>query len=96
MTEGDPSWAGALAGTAYGLPVYHITEPEIKEQVDPALYDQEVGMMEMVLDVEALGQAVRKVRERNSEGAPSVAGPGAVPRSGPPSGPDLDSIPPLV
>ena len=96
MTEGDPSWAGALAGIAYGLPVYHITEPEIKEQVDPALYDQEIGITEMVLDVEQIGEAVRKVRERNSEGALSVAQPSAVPRSSPPSGQDLDSIPPLV
>ena len=29
VTEGDPAWAGALAGTALRLPVYHITEPEI-------------------------------------------------------------------
>ena len=30
VTEGDPSWAGVLAGVSLELPVYHITEPEIK------------------------------------------------------------------
>lgn len=64
MTEGDPSWAGALAGTALGLPVFHVTELEIKGQVDAGLYDQEAGVAEMVLDLPAIQDAVRKVRER--------------------------------
>jgi len=64
MTEGDPSWAGALAGTALGLPVYHVTEQEIKDQVDAGLYDQEAGVAEMVLDLPVIQDAVRKVRER--------------------------------
>lgn len=68
MTEGDPSWAGALAGTALGLPVYHVTEDEIKAQVDSTLYDEEVGMAEMVLDVDQIREAVKTVRERSSNG----------------------------
>jgi hypothetical protein len=64
MTEGDPSWAGALAGTALGLPVYHVTEQEIKGQVDAGLYDQEAGVAEMVLDLPVIQDAVKKVRER--------------------------------
>ena len=27
VTEGDPAWAGVLAGVRLDLPVYHITEP---------------------------------------------------------------------
>ncbi len=69
MTEGDPSWAGALAGIALGLPVFHVTENEIKCQVDPALYDEEVGVAEMVLDVPMIQDAVRKVRERTTGGS---------------------------
>ena len=68
MTEGDPSWAGALAGTALGLPVFHVTEDEIKGQVDSTLYDEEAGMAEMVLEVDQIGEAVRAVRERSSNG----------------------------
>ena len=30
VTEGDPSWAGVLAGISLELPVFHIVEPEIK------------------------------------------------------------------
>lgn len=63
VTLGDPSYAGALAGVQLGLPVYHILEPELKAQVDPKVYQQQVGMMEMVLDVPTLIAPLRKMRE---------------------------------
>ena len=67
MTQGDPTWAGALAGQALGLPVYHIIEPEIKAAVDSAVYEAEVGVAEMVMDeAEAIVEAVREVRQRNT------------------------------
>jgi betaine reductase len=62
VTEGDPSWAGALAGTALGLPVYHITEEAVKSQVAPEVYEEHVTLMEMVLEVDAIAQAVQEVR----------------------------------
>ena len=65
MTEGDPSWAGALAGVSLNLPVFHVTEDEIKSQSDPELYEDEVGLAEMVLDVDSITESVRKVRSRN-------------------------------
>ena len=52
VTNGDPTFAGPLTGVQLGLTVYHICEPEIKAEVDPAVYDEQVGMMEMVLDVD--------------------------------------------
>lgn len=64
MTEGDPSWAGVLAGVALGLPVYHVTEDEVKSQIDPDLYDEEIGIAEMVLAVDEIRDSARKVRER--------------------------------
>ena len=67
VTEGDPTWAGALAGAALGLPVYHIIEPDIKAVVDSAVYESEVGVAEMVMDeAEAIVEAVREVRQRNA------------------------------
>ena len=63
VKEGDPSWAGALAGTQLGLPVYHITEPEVRAQVPPEVYDEHVALMTMVLDVDSIAQAVREVRD---------------------------------
>ena len=40
VINGDPSWAGPLAGVAMDLPVYHIMEPEIKAQIEPELYKE--------------------------------------------------------
>ena len=44
VTQGDPSWAGVLAGIGLNLPVYHVTEAEIKEQVDPQVYEDHIGL----------------------------------------------------
>jgi glycine reductase len=62
VKEGDPSWAGALAGKQLGLAVYHITEPEVKAQIPPEIYDEHVALMSMVLDVDGIVAAVRDVR----------------------------------
>ena len=67
VNQGDPSWAGALAGAALGLPAYHITEPEIKAQIDAATYEREVGVIDMVLDGEAISRAVREARGDSRE-----------------------------
>ena len=64
VTEGDPTWAGPLAGEALGLPVYHITEAEIRDQVDADLFDEELGGVDMVLDVDDIASAIREVRDR--------------------------------
>lgn len=63
VTEGDPSWVGPLAGIALGLPVYHVMEPEVKNQFDPQVYKTQVAIMESVLETDEVIQAVRKVRE---------------------------------
>lgn len=44
VTNGDPTFAGPLTGVQLGLTVYHICEPEIKAEVDPAVYDEQVGI----------------------------------------------------
>lgn len=62
VTEGDPAWAGALAGVALRLPVYHVTEPAIAAQVPAEVYEREVGLAAMVLDTEAIAQALQEVR----------------------------------
>ena len=64
VREGDPTWAGALAGADLGLPVFHVTESQIRDQVDPNVYDAEVGLAEMALDVVEIAQAVEEVRQQ--------------------------------
>ena len=63
VTEGDPTWAGPLAGEALGLPVFHVIEAEVKSQVDPLVYQAEVGIAELALEEpERIVAAVREVR----------------------------------
>jgi betaine reductase len=69
VTEGDPSWAGALAGTALGLPVYHVTEEVVKNQVAPEVYEEHIALMEMVLEVDEIAQAVQDVRATTGQRA---------------------------
>ncbi len=63
VTKGDPTFAGPLAGVPLGLPVYHILEDCIKALVDPETYQQQVGMMEFVLNKEAITVAMEKLRQ---------------------------------
>ncbi len=62
VTEGDPSWAGALAGVSLGLPVYHVMEEAVKHQVAPEVYEEHVSLMEMVLEAGDIASAVQDVR----------------------------------
>lgn len=64
VSAGDPTYAGPLAGIALGLRVYHMVEDEMKNECDPTVYDEQCGMMEMVLDVDAIKQEVGTVREQ--------------------------------
>ena len=64
VTNGDPTWAGPLAGVQLGLTVYHICEDEIKSEVDAGVYDEQVGMMEMVMDVPAIHEEMENIRSQ--------------------------------
>ncbi len=67
VAAGDPTFAGPLAGIALGLAVYHMVEPEIKDECDAAVYDEQCGMMEMVLDVDAIIGEVKAIRDEYSK-----------------------------
>ena len=62
VIAGDPAYAGALTGVQLGLPAYHILEPEIKQEIDPAVYEANIGMMEMVLSVADIVKEVSSIR----------------------------------
>jgi betaine reductase len=63
---GDPSWAGPLAGAQLGLPVYHILEDEVRDAVPAEVWEEQVGLMVDVLEVDAIADAVREFREQAS------------------------------
>jgi glycine/sarcosine/betaine reductase complex component A len=60
VTMGDPAYVGPLAGVQLGLPVVHILEEDVKEQVDAGVYDEQVGLLEMTLDIEQVREAAQK------------------------------------
>lgn len=66
VANGDPTFAGPLAGVQLGLSVYHVFEDEIRAEADPAAWEEQISMMEMVLDPEALSTAVAAMRKEFS------------------------------
>jgi betaine reductase len=64
VTIGDPSFVGPLAGVQLGLPVFHILEDDIKAQIDPAVWDEQLALLEVALDVDDIRQSMANVRER--------------------------------
>ena len=67
VTAGDPTFAGPLAGVSLGLRVYHVCEPELKEEFDEEVYEEQVGMMEMVLNVDEIIEEMAAIREQYSK-----------------------------
>ena len=63
LKSGDPSYAGALAGIALGIPSYHILEPLIVGQVDPALYDRELALSALAMDVDEVIAPMKSLRD---------------------------------
>ena len=61
VSTGDPTFAGPLAGVPLGLKAYHIFE--LKDMVDATVYDEQISMMEMVLDVDAIVEEIKTYRK---------------------------------
>jgi glycine reductase len=64
VTAGDPTYAGPLTGVSLGLRVYHVCEPEIKAEFDEAVYEEQCGMMEMVIDVPDIVNEMTAIRDQ--------------------------------
>ena len=64
VTAGDPTFAGPLTGVQLGLTTYHVCEPELKKEFDEAVYDEQVSMMEMVLDVDDICSEMHAIRDQ--------------------------------
>lgn len=64
VTAGDPTFTGPLAGVSLGLPVYHVTEPDVREAADAAVYRDQVELSEIAMETERIWERVRTVRGR--------------------------------
>jgi hypothetical protein len=62
VVAGDPSYAGPLAGVPLGLPVLHVFESDVKDQVPADVYEAQVALMEMSLDREAILAGLQEAR----------------------------------
>ena len=63
LKSGDPSYAGALAGVALGIPSFHILEPEIVGQIDAALYERELALSALAMDVDEVVAPMKAIRD---------------------------------
>ena len=64
VVRGDPTYAGPLAEVQLDLSVYHILEDQVRDAMNPQLYEEQVGIMETVLDKEEIVAALERVRAR--------------------------------
>ena len=67
VTNGDPTFAGPLAGVPLGLAVYHVFDEEIRSECNEAQWEEQISMMEMVLEPDALAAAVKGMRDEFSK-----------------------------
>jgi glycine/sarcosine/betaine reductase complex component A len=64
VTEGDPSYAGPLAGVAIKIPVYHVLEEDVMSQVPENLREEKLQLSALVIDVEPMQQALKASRAK--------------------------------
>ena len=62
VRDGDPAYVGPLAGVQLGLPVVHIFDEAVKAIVDPDVYQEQIGLIEMTSDVDAVREAMETYR----------------------------------
>ena len=64
VTQGDPSYAGPLAGVALKIPVYHVLEPEVVGVVPESLRLEKLELSAMVIDIEPMKLVLQTAREK--------------------------------
>lgn len=64
VVVGDPTYAGPLAEAQLGLEVYHVLEDEIRKAVPEDIWEEQIGIMADVLDVDEIATAIRPFREQ--------------------------------
>ena len=64
VTQGDPSYAGPLAGVALKIPVYHVLEEDVIAQVPEKLREEKLQLSCLVIDVEPMHQVLEASRQK--------------------------------
>ena len=69
VTMGDPTFAGPLAGIPLGLPVFHILEPDIVDQLPEDVFAEQLQMASLTLDTEPIFTVVQRIRSEMAQDA---------------------------
>jgi hypothetical protein len=64
VTQGDPTYAGPLAGVALKIPVYHVLEQEVVDAVPEKLWQERLELSALVIDIEPMHEVLRASREK--------------------------------
>jgi betaine reductase len=64
VTEGDPSYAGPLAGVSLKIPVYHVLEKDVMAVIPDAIREEKLQLSSLVIDVEPMRQVLQAAREK--------------------------------
>ena len=64
VTQGDPTYAGPLAGVPLKIPVYHVLEEEVMIVVPEKLREEKLQLSLLVIDVELMRQVLQASREK--------------------------------
>lgn len=66
VIEGDPSYAGALAGAQLGLTTYHVLEEDVHKDIPDDVWEEQIGVMADVLEADQLAETVAAFRAKAS------------------------------
>jgi hypothetical protein len=64
VTQGDPSYAGPLAGVSLKIPVYHVLEDEVMKVVPETIREEKLQLSSLVIDVQPMRQVLQAAREK--------------------------------
>ena len=64
VTQGDPTYAGPLAGVPLKIPVYHVLEDEVMAVVPEKLREERLQLSSLVIDVDPMPQVLQASREK--------------------------------
>ena len=64
VTEGDPSYAGPLAGVALKIPVYHVLEEEVISEVPDQMREEKLQLSSLVIDVASMHEVLQASRAK--------------------------------
>jgi hypothetical protein len=64
VMQGDPSYAGPLAGIGLKIPVYHVLENEVINEVPKKLREEKLQLSSLVIDVEPMHEALKAARAK--------------------------------